>query len=118
MEQTRALMRLLEAAELLGMVEDLTLGGRESLTPAVRAGVRLTLKNVRETILGSHDALAAELMARVGMPPLASRDEATPAEAPSAAPPAAARAKEAPNFSRRDLRSAIEKFIEPDDKSS
>jgi len=111
MEQTKALMRLLEAAELLGMVEELSSHPREPMSPAVRAGIRVTLKHIRDTVLSSHDALAAELVARASgrggglREPSATGDGA---EIKGGSP------NERPQFARRDLRSAIEKFIEPE----
>ncbi len=94
MDESNALMRLLEAADLVGMVEELTARPRDELSPTARAGLRVTLKNVRESILKSHDALATGMVANASKAP---REQAA----------------SAPKFERRDLRSTIEKFIEP-----
>lgn len=97
MEGSRALMKLLEAADLLGMVEEIGIGSGGEMSPLTRAGIRITLKNVRESLLASHDALVEELSEsarRLG------------GAANGTNPP--------PQMDRRDLRSTIEKFIEPD----
>lgn len=65
MEQSKALNRLLEAADYLSMLEDLANPGVASkLNAASLSGMRLTIKNVREAVLASHDALAAGLVAK------------------------------------------------------
>ncbi|MFM1848897.1 MAG: hypothetical protein RL417_2371 [Pseudomonadota bacterium] len=100
MEETRALLRLLEAADLIGMVEELSAHPRGELSPIARAGLRVTLKNVRESILASHDSLAQGLCHKTAEPPRPTQST----EAPNT-----------PRFERRDLRATIEKFIEPDE---
>jgi hypothetical protein len=65
MEQSKALSRLLEAADFLSMLEDLTNPSVISkLNSGTISGLRLTIKNVRESVLASHDALAASLVAK------------------------------------------------------
>ncbi len=65
MDQSKALRGLLDASDLVAMIEDL-LGPQslERLSPASLSGVRLTLRNLREGILQSHDTLAGDIMQR------------------------------------------------------
>lgn len=98
MEQSKALTRLLEAADLTGMLEDLANSASSGkLSPASLAGMRITLHNIRETILSSHDMLASSLVSR-------SRSQSE-REGTEAAPTARAMAP-------RDLRTSLEKFVE------
>lgn len=61
-DQNKALVRLLESADLVRMLEDLLSPASYSkLSGAVLSGVRVTLRNVREGILASHDSLAGEM---------------------------------------------------------
>lgn len=65
MDQSKALHKLLEAADLIGMVEDLTEPKRiENLSAASWTGMRITLRTVREAILASHNTLAKDLVER------------------------------------------------------
>jgi hypothetical protein len=98
MEQSKALTKLLEAADLTGMLEDLAnsaLAGK--LTPSSLAGMRITLDRIRETILSSHDALASGLVTQSR-----SRTEQSETTTPQVLRPIAP----------RDLRASIEKFVE------
>lgn len=120
MEQTRALAKLLEAAELIGMMEELSAPGREQLGPLTRIGLRITLKNVRESILSSHDTLAAEIVAAgAARVELSSAGMASPPHAPASHNPggggaaASPQAAPPPVTARRDLRAAIERFVDP-----
>jgi hypothetical protein len=57
MDQTKALVKLIESADLIRMLEDLTnpnLTGQ--LSPAALSGVRVTLRNVRESIVNCHES--------------------------------------------------------------
>jgi hypothetical protein len=65
MDNSKALVRLTESADLLGMLDDLmsAIGPGQS-SPSTMSGVRLTLRNVREAILNSHDTLAADFVNR------------------------------------------------------
>lgn len=59
MEQNQALYKLLEAAALAGMIEDLASpGSLEKLSPTSISGLRITLRSIRDTILASHAALS------------------------------------------------------------
>ena len=60
MEESRALAKLLDAADLVSMLEDLTQAGTlQRMSEGSIAGVRLTLQSVREHILSSHSTLAS-----------------------------------------------------------
>jgi len=99
MEQSKALTKLLEAADLTGMLEDLANSAAAGkLSPASLAGMRLTLHGIRETILSSHDALASGLVTQ-SRARMEQREEGTM--------PQALR-----NLPQRDLRTSIEKFVE------
>jgi hypothetical protein len=65
MEESNALHKLTEAADLIRMVEELTSPAAfEKLSPSTLAGMRITLRNIRETILNSHDTMAEQLVTR------------------------------------------------------
>jgi hypothetical protein len=65
MDQSKALQKLTEAADLSGMVEELIRASQsERLSPAAASGMRITLRTIRESILNSHDVFAGELVAR------------------------------------------------------
>jgi len=65
MDQSKALHRLREAADLVGMIEDLLDPSRtESLSPASWAGMRVTLKGIRESMVESHTVLTRDLVNR------------------------------------------------------
>jgi len=116
MDQSKALLKLTEAADLIGMIEDLTSPACiERLTPAGLAGLRLTLRNVRESILSSHDVLAGDLVSRARErteETFRPRSEETMiVEGPIAPRGAMPIATENPvQIKRRDLRASIEKF--------
>jgi hypothetical protein len=63
MAQKEALKTLLDAADLLSMVEDLfSPGVAENLSSASVSGMRLTLRGVKNAILEGHDVLATDLL--------------------------------------------------------
>jgi hypothetical protein len=65
MDQSKALQRLTESADLVGMIEELIRASQsERLSPATASGMRITLRNIRESILASHDVFANDLMSR------------------------------------------------------
>ncbi|NDC37053.1 MAG: hypothetical protein EBZ48_03255 [Proteobacteria bacterium] len=65
MDQSKALQRLTESADLVGMIEDLVRTAQsERLSAATMAGMRITLRNIRDSILASHDLFASELVSR------------------------------------------------------
>lgn len=65
MDQHKALNALLESADLISMLEELAnASSKNGFTTASIAGLRITLRNVREQILNSHDELAQTIIAR------------------------------------------------------
>jgi len=109
MDQSKALNTLLEAVDLVGMIEDLTDPARsETLSPSIRSGMRITLRNVREAIIASHKIFAAELVNR-------SRASAGNTNAgqnlPQDSAPASANAGQA-QFTRRSLKANLERVVE------
>ena len=65
MDQSKALHKLLEAADLVGMIEDLTNPSKvDSFTPASWSGMRITLRSVREQLLETHRSLSRDLVSR------------------------------------------------------
>jgi hypothetical protein len=111
MEQGRALQALVEAADLVRMLEDITNPSvLSSISAASMAGVRVTLKNVRESILASHDTLAAQVIHRARVHLDASLQ--TAASAADLGADNGGGVSETPVMSRRDLRASLEKLIE------
>lgn len=86
MEESKALEGLLDAADLVAMVENLTrLGNADPLAPSTMAGVRITLRTIREMVLKSHDSLSREMVGRaVSAPSIA--QQASNAQSSIAAP--------------------------------
>ena len=65
MEESKALHRLVEAQDLVGMIETmLSPEMTERLTPSAWSGLRITLRSVREMIGSSHAAMANDLVSR------------------------------------------------------
>lgn len=62
MDRSRALNALAEAVELTRMVEELIAPSQGDKLAQTVGGIRVTLRNVRESILGAHDVLARELV--------------------------------------------------------
>jgi hypothetical protein len=112
MEQTKALQELREAADLVGMMEDLINPNRiETLSPSSWAGMRLTLHSIRRAIMTSHSTLAKGMIARA----TSTRPEEKRAVAQSDS--AANGASEVDGvslggLSKKNLRSSIEKFVD------
>ena len=114
MDQSKALQKLTEAADLVGMVEDLVRTSQsERISAATTSGMRITLRNIREAILTSHDVFAGELVTRTR-----GRSEAaviSQADSQLAAPSVDGSALADPNrlgMRRQSLRSSIEKLAE------
>ena len=97
MDQSRALRQLMEAADLVYMLEELTASGKQLSASSV-SGLRLTLRGVRETLVHSHDALASSAVSRV-------RSE-------SKSPVNGKAVKEGIQFTRKDLRSTVDQYVE------
>lgn len=65
MEQSNALHKLMEAADLVKMLEELTAPGRiERLSSSSLSGLRITLRNIRQSMIESHSTLTAQLVDR------------------------------------------------------
>ena len=125
MDRSRALNELSEAADLMRMVEELMSGNPEKVAQCIN-GIRVTVRNAREAIVESHDALARELVAALrarsntqeGAPIARSemnRSESTSApRSPLFTEESSASASNAGanGNAKRDLRSAIDKFVE------
>lgn len=120
MDQSKALNRLIEAADLVGMIEDLTDPGRiESLSAASLSGLRITLRGVRDTILSSHGALASDLVSRAKSSTMSqiseNRQRSTQLSqrvAKESMPtPQKSESSAAPQITRKDLRAALEKAV-------
>lgn len=63
MEPSHALQGLIEAAELVKMLEDLCSPGTfEKISSGSMGGMRVTLRGVRKGILQSHDVLATRMI--------------------------------------------------------
>ena len=119
MDRSRALNELSEAADLMRMVEELMAGNPEKVAQCIN-GIRVTVRNARQAIVESHDALARELVAALRARP--TTQEASSRNESSSV------AQRSPLFSedssvsgsngaastpaKRDLRSAIDKFVE------
>lgn len=68
MDHSAALHKLMEAAALVGMVEELANPGTfERLSPSSLSGLRITLRTIRESIVASHDALTGEDQPKGGL---------------------------------------------------
>ena len=81
MDQSKALHRLREAADLVGMIEDLLHPARtETLSPASWAGMRVTLREIKDSMIESHTVLTKDLVNRAR-----SAAQSAPTEKPSAA---------------------------------
>ena len=140
MDQSKALQELMEAADLVGMLEEFMLANNNrQFSPSAWAGLKINLRNVKQTIVSSHSALASDYIARAR-----ARVEAAKAEngsatingtAPLATAPSAAAAPEiikengslsrteilkqaiaadraGIKMERKDLRATLERFIE------
>lgn len=119
MDQTKALHDLLEAADLMTMLEEVTNpSGSGKLSPAIVSGLRITLRNARQMILASHDYMAQNLVARAraNNPQAAINVSSQPLPTAPAARPASSSEANAQqhgvHFNRKDLRASLEKIID------
>ncbi|MBX7137308.1 MAG: hypothetical protein K1X83_04920 [Oligoflexia bacterium] len=120
MDQSKALHQLIEASDLIGMLEALTSNQSvDALGSSPWAGLRITLRHIKEMIHNSHDVLAADLVnrARARM-----ESAAAPAPQPSA-PELQSSSNQASRqttiienggikLQRKDLRAQLEKFVD------
>jgi len=63
MERTKALAALQDAADLCKMVEEMMAPGMAERLPSTQAGIRVAVRNVRESIVTARDSLARDLVA-------------------------------------------------------
>lgn len=116
MDESKALHQLTEAADLINMLEAIcNVGSADQIPPTSWAGFRITLRSVRESILGSHDTLARDLLQRAKhrMDLNAPEQSARQVASSGISRPAMSMA-EAPSmkFERRDLKASLEKYVE------
>lgn len=117
MDNSKALVRLTEAADLIAMVDELlAAAGNGSANPSTWSGIRITLRSVRESVLASHDTLAADFIHRArgatGSIPVADNDHTRPAPSFSVNRPQSEGKSSEPRISigRKDLRSTVEQI--------
>ncbi len=111
MEKTQALNMLVEAADLVKMIEDIAALPNEKINSNM-AGIKLNLRMVRERILASHDRFASEYIAQARAkiePPTEPKPFNTQKEISSTEQP---NDNSRLSFKRRDLRAEMEKSIE------
>ena len=121
MDQSTALNKLLEAADLVGMLEDLTNSSGGKIGPSSVAGMRITLRGLRDSLLQSHDALAQEVVSRAHVR-MAQQNHAVAPVATTLAPQMSEQREAAHastisemnrvQFTKKDLRASLEKIIE------
>ena len=112
MEESKALSRLGEAADLLILLEDiLNPSSMERLSPSAWSGLRLTLKNARSMLQESQTSLSKDFVARARGNSTGFEQSAKPQTHISEitqTDPEQAKAL----ITRRDLKASLEKFIE------
>ena len=118
MDQSTALNKLLEAADLIGMLEDLTNSSGGKIGPSSVAGMRITLRGLRDSLLQSHDSLAQEVVSRAHVR-MAQQNHAVAPVATTLAtqisePRESAHSSDMNRvqFTKKDLRASLEKIIE------
>lgn len=104
MEQTAALRNLLDTADLLAMLDELLTHSSGRVSAAALSGIKVSIKNARENVLSSHDALAQGVIQKPRQAPeaVAARPQTVAATTPNGAPA----------FDRKDLRASLERMIE------
>ncbi len=115
MDESKALHQLTESADLISMLEALSnVASADQIAPTSWAGFRVTLRNVRETILASHDSLASNLLQRAKARIDFSTDDQVSRSVHNGASAKNGNSAEAPpiKFERRDLKASLEKYVE------
>lgn len=116
METSKALNELKEAADLIGMVKEMTNPAiMDRLNPTSVAGIRITLRNIERSIRASHDALSGQMVAKARAEINAARPVAEIATAqarPATQPITRTQIITDNKLSREDLRASLEKFVE------
>lgn len=121
MDHSTALNKLLEAADLIGMLEDLTNSSGGKIGPSSVAGMRITLRGLRDSVLQSHDTLAQEVVGRA-QAKMAQQNHAITSVSTTLAPQNIERSEISPaasssdmnrvQFTKKDLRASLERIIE------
>lgn len=107
MDQGTALQKLMEAAALVGMVEELANPSTlERLSATSISGLRITLRSIRESIISSHAALSSDSPRSFGSPNLSDEIRKEVSSSVKGELSSVSRAMLAER--RRDLRSALE----------
>ena len=114
MDQTKSLHTLLEVADLLAMVEDLSDPERvQRLSAASWAGMRITLRNSRERLLESHSDLSRGVVSSARSSESSQSKGSEQTRILTAQDEARASSQQAANAaSQRDLKSELERFVE------
>lgn len=117
MDQTKALNAILESADLISMLEELAnasaRGGMTSI-----AGLRITLRNIREQLLASHDCLAPVVLSRetqnaeAAQRVVAPQNQTIITQRPGEVISRNGNSGENQPFTRKDLRATIERVLE------
>lgn len=109
MDNTNHLKNLLEASDLLAMLEELIQNSGGKLNPSTLSGLRLSIRNAKEIVLSSHDSIAQALLQRN------KQDASSAAHATSQALSSGSQAVSvqgmAQQAQRKDLRSSLERII-------
>ena len=118
MDESKALKKLMDAVDLISMLEELTTPGTvERLNGGSLSGLRLTLRSIRESVLSGHDVLAGEFVERSKASasfrevPMSLPVAASSSNPPVAAPSVSAERSNGP-IVRKDLRTSLERFAE------
>ena len=131
MEESKALHKLSEVTDLVALVEEMiNPSTADRLSPSAWSGIRITLRNVRESIQQSHSTLSGELLARARATAGTQAVHTAPAPQPHVTPLAQQVAVESSvnvspvsaspsmteaqriQITRRDLKASLEKIID------
>jgi len=104
MESTNNLKNLLEASDLLSMLEELIQNSGGKLNPSTLSGLRLSIRNAKEMVLTSHDAIAQTLLQR-------SKQDSASSVAQVTNQAIASGHAMSNQSQRKDLRSSLERII-------
>lgn len=119
METSKALNELKEAADLIGMVEEMSNPAiMDRLNPTSLAGLRVTLRNIERSVRAAHDVLSGQMVAKARSEIQAARPAAGIATAqstqarPATQPITRTQIITDNKLSREDLRASLEKFVD------
>ncbi|WKZ56483.1 MAG: hypothetical protein QY326_07060 [Bdellovibrionota bacterium] len=115
MDQSRALNKLNESADLIQMIESLLDPGViQHMSPSTISGMRITLRNIRESVMASHNTLASNFVARNRATEATPQAVAAPTAQTAGAESPITKTVSAPTaaeLKRRDLRASLEKIV-------